>query len=170
MIERFKGKSMKKPALLEQWMLSKETVTVIVDYDDPKWRTIPKQEGKYSYVSTRLCPDDFPVRKDSGRPRTGKWLITFQWLTQHGGFTTEQGFDAVAICGLPGATRAEIETVINAYPQHGWVGFGKSRFRGYILCIYQCVSSRRRRLGFGNRDAFWAESDRLLLVSKASPF
>lgn len=142
------------------WMLSQESVTAIVNYDDPRWSSIPTQGGKYGYVvSSDLTPADF-LKGD----RKGKWAVTFRWLTKPGSCTTTQALEAIKASNLPGANRAEIESVMDAHPRNWWAGFGTPRDSGRVPCVFRLADDGKRDLGLSGPVVKWREGDRFLLA------
>lgn len=153
--------------LPETWTLSKERITVVVDYDDPRWSAIPKQGGVYAYVNPDLTQEDLPKGE-----YTGKWEVTFLWFQKPGGWTTTEAWEAIATRSFPSANRAETESVIDAHPNKWWVGLGDPQSDG--LPVVYDDSNGKRALGLDSGD-YWGDNRRFLVCCgrrrlSASPF
>lgn len=157
------------PPLPGGWTLSLESVTVVVNYNDRRWRTVPKNTSRrYFPLSYSLTPQHFPKGE-----RCGKWEVTFRWLIYHRRPTTKQALEAIKATGFPGALRCEVESLIDAHPLHGWAGFGALDESGWAPLVFVYDDEGRRcfnlQSDLGDPAHSWSLDSRFPVVCAARP-
>lgn len=154
------------------WVDVDDAFTLVVNYDDPRWRSIPlpRKGWRYYSVDEQLVAEDFPLRMDGEKRRRGKWLVTFCPLWFPGWYRTSEALEAInKSSGLQAPVRAEAETAIYHTRDRHLVAFGQPRDERLVGVVCTGPSDGGVMLRLGTTENNWAPHSCLLLVQSATP-
>lgn len=138
--------------------------TVLVIYDDPRWREI--RRDSYAYVNSDLKPEHFPI---SGR---GTSEVMMEYVTFDHEPATYEVLDEIKRCGLRCPDRAEAESFLDTHPEEqkkfpviGLDGFDLARDSCRSVA-YVNARGGERYLHFAWLNYRWFQDCRFLAVRK----